>query len=524
MRSAAGERDGFEPLRRKIPAAFLALLLLVLLFSAPQRLLGDPDCLWHVAVGEWIVAHRTVPTTDLYSHTFAGAPWIAKEWLSQVLLYGAYALAGWWGVILLGAAAIVAAYVMLLQWLLARLTPTTAVVLTLVAIVLGSVHFIARPHVFILPLLVVWLIRLSRAVAAGRAPSPRLALVMAVWANAHGSFPLGLVLAALMGLDGLWSGGMANRRLLYGWALFGLSCGLATLLSPYGIAPLLVPLRMEGAATAMRYIEEWQPLALDVQGVAGALALLGALVILVRDPRREAARLLAVGLLGAMMWRHVRFESLFGLAAPILVTRALARAWHLAPRQRLDPPGYLVGLLVPTAFSVLYLAATLTAAPDPRIAPARALATARAARLEGPVYNDYNFGGFLIASGVKTFVDGRSDQLFVGPFMTQLQDALDSAEDAPFHALLQRYGVTWALVRPRSRDSRHFERLREWRKLYEDETAVVYLRHAAALTPAGGLAQSRHALAKCRAPGADSQIRNSGVTSASFGSRRTSLG
>lgn len=524
MHNAAGGRDGFARLRHAIPATFLALLLLVFLFAAPQHLLGDPDCLWHVAVGQWIVAHRTVPSTDIFSYTFAGAPWIAKEWLSQVLFYGAHSVAGWWGVIALSAAAIVSAYVVLLRWLLARLTPAVAVALTFVAVLLGSVHFIARPHVVVLPLLVVWLSRLTDAVEAGRAPSPWLALLMALWANLHGSFPLGLVLAGLMGLDGLWSDGLTDRRLVLGWARFGVLSAAATLLTPYGLAPLLVPLHMTGAATAMRYIEEWQPLAFDVQGVAGLLALAAALALLARDPRREAARLLTVAVLGAMMCRYVRFESLFGLAAPILVTRALARAWHLAPRRRLDPPAFLVGLLVPTCLSVLGLAATLTAAPDPRIAPARALAAARTAGVEGPVYNDYNFGGFLIASGVKTFVDGRSDQLFVGRFMTDLQEALDSHDDAPFRALLDRYRATWALVRPHSRDARHLARLSGWRKLYEDETAAVYVRGVAALTPMGGVAQSRHALAECAAPETDSQIRNRGVTSTSFGSRRTSLG
>lgn len=518
MRSAAGGESASWPLRlrRLIPATFLALSLLVFLLSAPRRLLGDPDCLWHVAVGAWIVANHTFPSVDVYSNTFAGAPWIAKEWLSQMLLYGAHALAGWWGVLLLAAAAIVAAYVLLLNWLLARLRPAAAIVLIVFAVLLGSVHFIARPHVFVLPLLAIWLMGLTRAVDRGTAPPPALALLMTVWANAHGSYPLGLLLAALMALDGLWNAGAARGRLLRDWLVFGLCSGLATLLTPYGAAPLLIPLHMPAAATGMRYIEEWQPIGLDPQGVAGLVALMAALVIVGRDPRREAIRLLGLALLGAMMCRHVRFESLFGLTAPILVTRALARTWHLAPNGRLEPPAFLVGLLGPTALAVAGLAATLTAAPDPRIAPLRALAAARAAGVTGPVYNDYNFGGFLIGAGVKTFVDGRSDQLFVGRFMTDLQDALDSPADDGFRSLLARYHIAWALVRPRSRDARHFERLCGWRKLYEDETAAVYVAAATALTPGAGVAQSRHALAECATPETDSQIRNRGVTSTSF--------
>ena len=49
-------------------------------------LLADPDTHWHITVGNWILTHGSVPVADSYSYTFTGQPWIAKEWLSQVLL------------------------------------------------------------------------------------------------------------------------------------------------------------------------------------------------------------------------------------------------------------------------------------------------------------------------------------------------------------------------------------------------------------------------------------------------------
>jgi hypothetical protein len=64
----------------------LGLALFVGLANSGGALLGDPDSHWHIAVGNWILAHGTVPTVDSFSFTFAGQPWIAKEWLSQVLL------------------------------------------------------------------------------------------------------------------------------------------------------------------------------------------------------------------------------------------------------------------------------------------------------------------------------------------------------------------------------------------------------------------------------------------------------
>ena len=77
---------------------FLAALLFLLLLS--NSMLRDPDTYWHLAAGAWMREHGTVPRVDSFSHTFAGEPWIAKEWLSQVLMSGAFSLAGWRGVVL----------------------------------------------------------------------------------------------------------------------------------------------------------------------------------------------------------------------------------------------------------------------------------------------------------------------------------------------------------------------------------------------------------------------------------------
>src|SRR5438270_10363964 len=95
-----------SPWALSLPLA-LGLVLFVYVNSAGGLpLLGDPDSHWHVAVGNWILTHGTVPTVDTFSFTFAGQPWIAKEWLSQVLMAGAFNLAGWGGVTALAAAAL----------------------------------------------------------------------------------------------------------------------------------------------------------------------------------------------------------------------------------------------------------------------------------------------------------------------------------------------------------------------------------------------------------------------------------
>ena len=67
----------------------LGLFLFLGLFNGSGLpLLGDPDTHWHIAVGNWMIAHGMAPVADPFSFTFRGEPWIAKEWLSQLLMAG----------------------------------------------------------------------------------------------------------------------------------------------------------------------------------------------------------------------------------------------------------------------------------------------------------------------------------------------------------------------------------------------------------------------------------------------------
>ena len=96
------------PCQPKIPSPLRGLLPLwvgvgvyALFLLAGNRLLIDPDTMWQITVGQWILDHRAVPDTDVYSFTMRGQPWISTQWLAQVLYAKAYALAGWSGPVVL---------------------------------------------------------------------------------------------------------------------------------------------------------------------------------------------------------------------------------------------------------------------------------------------------------------------------------------------------------------------------------------------------------------------------------------
>ena len=461
-------------------AAFVFVGVLALLLTMAERLLQDPDTHWHIAVGRWIWQSGRVPWTDPFSHTFAGAPWIAKEWLSQLIFSGAFAVGGWTAIVAIAAVAIASSFALLFWWLRRHIHSTAALAVAVVAIPLSAGQFTARPHVLIFPILVVWTMGLVEA-AERRSPPWLLIPVMIVWANLHGSFPIGLALAALLAAEAVVSAPRGERiRMIGRWAGFLAACLLASCLSPYGYGTLIVTLRLFGDGEPLPYINEWQPLAFDMLGAVAAGGLLLLAGGLAFRPAENLFRILAVALLGFMMIRHTRFLSLFALTAPIVAASPLARAFPpLAPlpgRSGARP-------MIAAAFAALVLLVVLgtvkTPLPSPATTPEAALRVAREQGLTGPVYNDYDFGGYLISEGVKTFIDGRTDQLFLGGFLTAENDALKSRDSGDFARLLNGYGVTWALVKAASDAARHFDAL-GWRKVYADPFAIVYARRMTA--------------------------------------------
>ena len=111
-------------------------------------------------------------------------------------------------------------------------------------------------------------------------------------------------------------------------------------------------------------------------------------------------------------------------------------------------------------------------APPSVITPAAALDYAISANITGRVFNDYNFGGYLIFRGIPTFIDGR-----VFPFGKEfVLEYLNADDSNKLDQLVDKYGVTWTLLRPKSSAVLHFDQSPHWRRVYADDVAVVHVR------------------------------------------------
>ena len=306
---------------RVTPLLFF-LALVAGLLGVSEGLLQDPDTHWHIAVGRWIWESRSVPWFDVFSHTFAGAPWIAKEWLSQLIFYGVFAAAGWRGVAALTAIVIAASFALLFRWLRSRINSTAALLLAALAFELATVSMLARPHVLVFPILILWTGGLVEAAERG-SPPWRLVALMTLWANLHGSFTIGFALAGILAVEAMLAVPRQQRpAAALRWSVFLAAVVLAACATPYGYRAMWVTATLFGSGEPLRYIIEWQPLPFHWIGILACGMLISLLLGLALRPRENLLRIVVVVVLfGCMMLRHQQFLCLFELVMWLSVIR-----------------------------------------------------------------------------------------------------------------------------------------------------------------------------------------------------------
>ncbi len=461
---------------RETRARFLLLWVLPIvvmgLTAFAGAILNDGDTFWHIAAGRWIIGHHTVPAVDPFSFTFAGQPWTAQEWLSEALMAGAWLAAGWSGVMLLTALAMGSTAALMAGWLKRWLSPIGVIAALVLGLACVAPSLLARPHILVLPVLTLWTIGLLKARLENRAPSFQLIPLMAIWANLHSSFVVGLGLAGVLALEAALDFKTWRRRNLLMWAAFVVGGFFAAMVTPHGLAGLVFPLRVLGMSS-LPGITEWRgPDFMKLEPVELVL-LAGLFALFWKGARLSAVRALLLLGLVHMTLQHIRQEVLLGVIAPLLVAEPLGRALGAVQpaviRWRLPLPQSLLGAGLLAAIVIGRLAIPEVRVDGPT-APITALAAVPPTLARQPVLNAYDFGGYLIFKGVRPYIDGRADMY--GDGFVANDTAIQRGDGAALDAAIKRYNIRWSIFTPDQPVVGVLER-EGWKTLYKDRFAVV---------------------------------------------------
>jgi hypothetical protein len=413
---------------------------------------GDSDVFWHLAIGHDTLANG-LGATDAYSWTVRGQPVSVDQWLGQVLWALADDAAGWRGIVALRAIS-VALLIAIIVYAALRERPARplgAVLAALPAIALSRFMWTERPELFGFICFTSLVIMLRAARSGSDRALYWMPPLIIVWANLHGSFALGVGLIVLVAIEGAIA--QRSRRRIY--AVTAVGSLVASLLTPAGIGTWTAP--GFHLLHPPRDIQEWS--VPDVTTLPGAIfavaifATLGAALFSRTRAPREGVVLLPVLFLSLIATRQM---PLFAIAAaPYLAAYGGLAIAQLGALLRLRvprletvarQPGRAVDLVAVAVAAIALAAAAATGTSGPALGgfPAAALPALRS----GPgLLNQYDWGGYLIASalGTPVFVDGR-----LTPYLDGVLDDYSSVVGVHpgWRDVIARRGIRQILVRP----------------------------------------------------------------------------
>jgi hypothetical protein len=468
--------------RLRTSRIFLTVLFLGL-FALAARNVSDPDIWWHLKTGQYIAEHKSVPHVDPFSYTGAGEPWVAHEWLSEVLLYQFYRTAGWGGLIIIFSAIICVAFFLL--YLRCGPAPYVAGVATLCAAWATAPVWGVRPQVLSLLLTSLWLLILERSERDPKILWWTLPLTL-LWVNLHAGFALGLALSALF-LAGEWiegALGYSQRTTphLRSAALILLLDLLIVPLNPNGLRMFSYPIETLRSAAMQNYIAEWaSPNFHQPEYWPFLLIALGTFAAMSWCPRKIRLRdllLLLVSLYAALC--SIRMGPLFVLIAVPLISRrlggwprSLARPWRQATA--VHAPVNAVIVLAMAAFAGVHILQVIQRQPQSEAQhfPAKAVAFLQTQPPSGPIFNHYDWGGYLIWNlypSTPVFIDGRAD-LYGQQLLDQFAGTYQLKGD--WRQTLQRWNIHTVIVPTDSALATGLRSSPGWTVSYEDSQAVI---------------------------------------------------
>ena len=471
-----------------VDLTFALWLVVIVLFYGRMLVNGDGDLARHLVTGRYIVSHGP-RFADPFSFTRAGDPFIAYEWLSQVILAGVHALAGLPGVVVFSALLLATSFALVVLWVRRAGDPWLAFMTGTVAVVLTYPHWLARPHLFTFLGLSLLLFALE-----ARRRVLWLVVLFALWSNLHPGFLYGL------GMLALWSAGKAVEDACKGADNSGriavrrggplLAAAVATLLNPFGAAlhAHAIGLASSGASSIF---QEFMPLPLA--SVNAAVFLGVSLLVMAGLSFRHSAStwpaalpFVAAVVLGLLGRRYTTLLPVFALP---VATRALAPAvaafpdWVLGRMRtefkRSDSRSRVFGTLAAATLGILLLSGgrvmgfeVLPHGFSPDAFPATSVRLAQQRGLRGRLLSEYTWGGYVLFAwpGQQVFIDSMSD--FFGPDLIAEYLVLKDVRQG-WKELLERRGITLVLFPPQTPLVDALRSTPGWSVVHEDKVSVL---------------------------------------------------
>jgi hypothetical protein len=454
----------------------------------------DPDIWWHIGVGDWIVSNASLPRVGILSQHLE-RPWVAYSWGFDVAVSTVHRLYGLPGIVYF----LICFQVLLSLVFLLGVRHLARSRWWALSIAAASIYaFYVNPLRPVLSTLLLFTLQLLVIFEAERRTDDRLlwwlAPIFLLWANLHvqfvyGLFVLGLYVAARVAtrVRTRWASPETVSRsptmVIAVLAASVLCCGIG----PNGLLPFRVALDYAADLQAYQVIQELGAINFRrPEHFVQLLLLMCACFAVGRSPRFDLFRALLLVATAVVSFRAMRDSWFVSVASGVVIAEALGRAAAQEvtdgiPKLIVRPP-LLYALASMLALGVSFELArregtsmTALGTVIDRMYPLRAAEFIERAKLKGPMYNDFNWGGFLILRlpEYPVSIDPRADLYDPALFTQSLKTANASPgwqQDpdvvrANFILMQRWFPLATALAGDK-----------QFRLVYQDHLAVIFVR------------------------------------------------
>ena len=483
--------------RTKKTETFFLVVTMLLVLNIAVVSPTDNDMWWHLRNGDEIWHQGQILMQDIFSHTRFGAHWVNAFWLSDLGLYGLLQLGGFFAVTLTVALLAVGLGSIIYLHMDGRVYLSGPLIL--LATIGIRPNWSARPQLMAFLLLAFLDYFLDRHRHTRRQPLWILPLIFALWGNLHGGFIWGilLLLATIAGevLDNLL-GYQPNLT----WketgdlALWSILAGLAVSFNPNGISLWKLPFdQLQVSLT----ISEWLSPDFHQLYPHPLLWLLFLLIIGLAYSRKSMS---FTDLLKGLGFTYLFFVAQRNMGPfAIILLPIIAR--HLEPairnifkapllenlknriqgspaRQPSQRVNFLINAFIVSLLGILAISNAYFISMPRQMGeklPIKAVQWVKENRPSGPMFNSYNWGGYLTweLRDYPVFIDGRAD-LYGNGIISEWLEINNGADKGL--SLLDTRKINLIFIES---DSPLLDRLPQnaWQKKYSDAMISIYQRN-----------------------------------------------
>ncbi len=474
-------------------------LFFIFIFFSSVIPLRDYDIFFHLKSGE-IIAQQGIIHKDVFSFSASNSEWYPYEWLFQVGVYYSNQIFGFNAISYL-TAIFIAIQIGLIFLLLKNILKLGVVPSLLISFLFyASVYefMAARPYIVAYPIFTANIYLILDYLLYNKNRLYLMVPLMFIWTNLHGSMFLGIALfgayAGVSLLNFFLNKKKNELKKFWVLSLYTLIMGIITILPPLELTQwrLLVKFYQDRILLS-HFIDEWTPLAYNPVGFAifsattAVVFILLFFVVFKRKLYREATWLLPLLVFAPLAYTASRNLYLAYITFVVLVGFAISK-FNFKSFSRLQKG--LVVLLIAALLGTHAWLLYIKKQPLMLYYPVSASQFILDQHLAGNMFNEYNYGGYLLYRLYpyqKVFIDGRTD-VYIDNIIPDYQ-TLATQKDLPddqykkflYDNFWNKFNISFVVLRTEQHEvMRKIARLLtddpNWSLVFWDDNTEIFVR------------------------------------------------